>query len=94
MADGYETFSMIWQERTIAVSFQANWLNSGHCHVELRCIERLPVTATGYRSIFVPDAGFVDEAAIAAFVSALLDDAAKDKTWLRYLGDSHQLTLF
>ena len=54
MHDGYETFMLVWCARNIEVSYQANWLNSSYCHIELRCEERLPVTKTGYRSQFVP----------------------------------------
>ncbi|WP_298921479.1 hypothetical protein [uncultured Roseobacter sp.] len=94
MREGYKTFAMVWAEREITVSWQANWLNSGHCHIELRCDERLPVTQTGYRSHFVPQGSFADEAAVAAFVTKWLDEAADDKVWQAYLIDSRQLKLF
>lgn len=94
MKDVYETFTLVWADRDIAVSHQANWLNTGHWHIELRCDDRLPVTATGYRSIFVPQAEFVGDAEIAAFVVALLNEAALSKDWLSYVEDSKQLKLF
>ncbi len=94
MAGEYKTFAMIWSDRKIVVSHQANWLNSGHWHLELRCDDRLPVTATGYRSIFVPAAGFADDAEIITFVTALLNDAAQSKTWQTYVEDCKQLKLF
>ena len=92
--DGYKTFAILWCDRTIAVSHQANWFNTGHWHIELRCDERLPVTTTGYRSIFVSQARFADEVEIKAFVTGLLDEAAQSKDWLTYLQDSKQLKLF
>ncbi|WP_411890781.1 hypothetical protein [Yoonia sp. SDW83-1] len=94
MAGEYKTFAMIWSDREIVVSHQANWLNSGHWHIELRCDDRLPVTETGYRSIFVPAAGFADEAEIITFVTALLDDTAQSKAWQTYVEDCKQLKLF
>ena len=75
------------------MSHQADWLNSGHWHIELRCDEQLPVTATGYRSIFVPEAGFADEGEIRTFVTDLLDEAATSKAWQAYLDDRRQLKL-
>ncbi len=94
MRDGYETFSLTWSDRNVSVSYQANWLNSGHWHIELRCDEPLPATTTGYRSHFVPDAAFADQGEIEAYVQAWLDDAATAKTWQTYLIESRQLKLF
>ncbi|MCO4839130.1 MAG: hypothetical protein KC447_03305 [Rhodobacteraceae bacterium] len=94
MEDGYETFAIMWCDRTIAVSHQANWLNSGHWHIELRCDERLPLSTTGYRSIFVSETRFADEGEIKNFVTELLNKAAQSKDWLAYLEDSKQLKLF
>ncbi len=65
MAKGiYEVFAPAWPDHLIKVSYQANWLNAGQWHVELRCDARLPVSTTRYRSIFVPQSDFADEAAI------------------------------
>lgn len=94
MGEGYPTTSLIWAERTISVNYECNWLNLGYWHIELRCTEPLPVTATGYKSRFVPHDAFADEAEIVDFVTAWLDDAAKSKEWLTYLADSRQFKLF
>lgn len=94
MGEGYVTISLVWTERTIAVSYQSNWLSLDHWHIELRCTEPLPVTTTGYRSRFVPHDAFADDAEIVDFVMSWLDDAAKSKDWQAYLADSRQLKLF
>ena len=91
---GYQTFTLVWAERSIAVSHQSNWLRSLYWHIELRCADRLPVTETGYRSIFMPQADFADETAIKDFVTRLLDEAADGKAWQAYLAASRQLKLF
>ncbi|MEL7167144.1 MAG: hypothetical protein AAGL96_16875 [Pseudomonadota bacterium] len=80
--------------RPVAVQFQANWLNSDTWHIELRCSDRLPVTDTGYRSIFVPGPRFEGAADVAAYVRSILDEAGKLDEWQRYLEDSRQLKLF
>ena len=94
MGEGYVTINLVWLERPITVSYQPNWLNLGHWHIELRCAEPLPVTATGYRSRFVPHDTFADETEIVDFVTTWLDNAAKSKEWQTYLADSRQLKLF
>lgn len=94
MREEYETFELIWQDRKVEVSYQTNWLNSGHWHIELRCAERLPVTETGYRSHFVILAPGTGEAEIAVLVSSWLDAAADTAEWRRHLEDSRQLKLF
>ena len=85
---------MLWCDRDIEVSYRANWLNSDHCHIELRCTERLPVTETGYRSHFVPEGTVSDREDVHAYVLTWLDEAARDPSWPRHLEDSKQLKLF
>ena len=92
--DDYERFSLVWQDRTIEVSFQANWLNSGHWHIELRCAEPLPVTQTGYRSQFVVADAIDDADAIEEYILAWLDNAAEDPAWRKLVEDRRQLSLF
>lgn len=94
MAEGYTTVPLHWQGHDIAVSYQRNWLNSGNWHIELRCDAPLPVTQTGYRSAFLPDAELEGEADLLAHVTAWLDEAAQSKDWLRHVEDSRQGTLF
>tara|TARA_R110002074_G_scaffold104113_5_gene224734 strand:- start:203 stop:496 length:294 start_codon:yes stop_codon:yes gene_type:complete len=93
-ARGYETFELLWQDRKVEVSYQANWLNSGYWHIELRCAEHLPVTETGYRSIFVPLDTFADQAEITVFVTTWLDTAVDTPAWRKHLEESRQMTLF
>ena len=40
--------SFSWEGIAIADSHEANWLNSDYDHIELRAVEKLPVTETGY----------------------------------------------
>lgn len=90
----YVTFTMTWEGISIEVSHQANWLNSSCWHIELRCGEPLPVTATGYRSIFVPAAEFADTAEVQSFIEGVLADAAQSKQWIKHWEDRKQLQLF
>ncbi len=92
--DAYEAFSLVWTEFTVQVEYQRHWLSSGNWHIQLRCDAPLPVTSTGYRSIFMPDERFADAEDIRVFVIALLDEAAEDKAWQRHVADRLQLKLF
>lgn len=92
--EGYETFNVVWDGRQIEVSFQGNWLNTGHWHLELRCTDPLPVTQTGYRSAFVVADLIADGQAVESFVLDWLDHAAEDPAWKRFVEDSRQMSLF
>ena len=91
---GYETLALVWDGRTITVSYQANWLNSGYWHLELRSEEMLPVTETGYRSAFVPADVIADASAVEVYILACLNKAADDPAWHRRVEESRQLKLF
>lgn len=93
-ADGYTVFTLQWTDIAVRVEYRANWLNMGHWHIQLRCNDRLPVTTTGYRSIFVTAERLNGEDDICAFVTDLLDEAATSKDWQDYLEDRRQLKLF
>ena len=92
--EDYETLTLVWDSRTIEVSYQPNWLSSGQWHLELRCDDLLPVTETGYRSAFVPAEVIKDASAIAGLVLAWLSEAADDPAWHRRVEESRQLKLF
>lgn len=92
--DGYKTFELVWRERVVTVCYQANWLNCEYWHIELRCVDRLPVTETGCRSQFIPAADLADESAIHEWIVGWLDCAAEQPAWQQYVVDSRQLRLF
>ena len=93
MKDGYSTFDLTWQDRIVKVSYQANWLNSGQWHIEMRCHELLPVTETGYRSQFISAADIKTAEEIADYVEDWLNQAAKDPRWPEREAASRQLKL-
>jgi hypothetical protein len=92
--EDYETVTLVWDDRAMSVSYQANWLNSGQWHLELRCDDILPVTETGYRSAFVPAEIIEDASAIEGYVLSWLDEAADDPAWHRRVEEGRQLKLF
>lgn len=92
--EGYTTHTLKWQGRNIEVSYQANWLNTDHWHLELRCQEPLPATTTGYRSAFLAADAIETANDILPFVITWLDHAAEDPAWLRQVEDALQFRLF
>ena len=90
----YVSFEMVWSARLVSISFQLNWLNTGQVHIELRCDDPLPVTSTGYRSLFVSSEELTDISSITAFVLAWLDAEARTKEWRDLVEASRQLKLF
>ena len=88
------TLSITWEGITIAVSHEANWLNTEYDHIELRADEKLPVTETGYRSHFIANTELALFDSLEEAVRQWLDAAATSKEWQKYLKDSQQLSLF
>ena len=94
MDEEYVSFEMVWSGRPVSVSFRVNWLNTGQVHIEMRCDDLLPVTNTGYRSLFVSSEELTDISSITAFVLAWLDVEARNKEWRDLVEASRQLKLF
>jgi len=83
-----------WQGISIEITHTPDWPGHGYQHIELRAVERLPVTETGYRSHFIHDEHMALFKDATEFVIEWLDEFAKDPVWLRHVEASKQLTLF
>lgn len=94
VGEDYTSFSLIWDSREILVSFQENWLNSGQTHVELRCADRLPVTETGYRSMFFPNDTFPNTEAFGDHILGLLASTSDAPACRRSPENERQFRLF
>ena len=86
-----------WLTIRIAVIFRRNYF-SGYDHLEIRSVEPekhpLPITETGYRSIFAV-AGDIDQ--LGGSVEAariLLDDGAQNTNWQQRIAEWQQPSLF
>jgi hypothetical protein len=94
-----------WQGVSVSVSYEADWLGMSKslgqfatAHLEIEAVDPpkhpLPVTETGYRSLFVAR-GVVEQAGGAvAYTLAWLDQAAKAPAWKRQREAARQLSLF
>lgn len=92
-----------WNGITLEVSWEPSWLShpeSSHYvgHLQLRSLvpERatLPVTETGYRSLFIHPQDVMNEGGPLAFVCAWLDEEARRPSWRAHQDAARQFALF
>lgn len=94
-----------WDGMEIEISFCRNWSDAfakiygfSMSHFEVRTLspERaaLPITETGYRSIFIPEPEFAEFSSPTAYIIALLDHAAQSPEWQLIRENSQQYSLF
>tara|TARA_R110002073_G_scaffold319392_2_gene493971 strand:+ start:508 stop:831 length:324 start_codon:yes stop_codon:yes gene_type:complete len=67
-------------------------------HLEIRCLRparvALPISETGYRSVFMPDCYLKDYGSAADYVRQWLECAAQTRAWQDRLDQARQLSLF
>ncbi|MBY6117491.1 hypothetical protein KUW09_25075 [Mameliella alba] len=78
----YSELSLHWQGQLLTVRYMPVWAQLSDyavAHLEVRSDKPLPMTQTGYRSHFL--SGPPEDFDPLAYVSAWLEDAAKDPAW-------------
>ena len=89
--DIYQMLSLVWRDIPLTLAFHPHAFASLNvAHMEIRCHEPLPVTETGYKSIFVNAGDVPDIHAAAALVLDTLTHTAEQTGWQA----DRQLTLF
>ncbi|MGE0853599.1 MAG: hypothetical protein AB7O44_28965 [Hyphomicrobiaceae bacterium] len=97
------TQRMDWHGITIEVSWEPAWLsrpedayNVGHLQITSVAPERapLPLTETGYRSLFINPEHVTAEGGPLGFLRAWLDCEAQSPRWRAHEQASRQLALF
>lgn len=93
MTNSIETYEILWKDISITLTYQAEWL--GLCaHLQFRVGERLPITETGYKSIYLHAEAVEQAGGAVAFATGLLDEAAESFKWKDYCQERQQLSLF
>lgn len=93
MTNSIETYEILWQDIPITLTYQAEWL--GLCaHLQFKAGERLPITETGYKSIYLSAQAVVEAGGTIAFATGLLDESAESAEWKDYCQERQQLCLF
>ena len=90
-----------WQGIQVTITYQAHYSDAvlqihGYqlAHVTVEAETPLPITETGYRSIFIPDKEVQEAGGVVAYVHKALNEAAQSKQWQDYLKEKSQLRLF
>lgn len=86
--------TLIWEGIAIALTHHTQRFGGPFDHLELHAEERLPVTDTGYRSLFIHPDDLALWASPEAFVIEWLNGAAKEPRWRDYRQNARQLSLF
>lgn len=98
---GMKKLTLPWQGIQVKITYQPHYSDTvlhiqGYqlAHIEVRANTPLPITQTGYRSVFLPEAEVQEAGGVVAYVYGLLTEAAKSKEWQEYVKQKNQLTLF
>lgn len=92
-----------WEGITVEVSYEPNWLGlsiGGEpvAHLQLRSVKperaALPVSETGYRSLFVSADEVAEQGGPLAYALLWLDCEAVHPAWAAQLEAARQLSLF
>ena len=87
----YETMNMTWRGIEFTLAYDAEHFPSANiAHIEIRCNRPLPITETGYKSIFISNADIANIEVAAALIRQELDMMAKRMNWQPEI----QLSLF
>ena len=71
-----------WRGIPIKIMYQPNYLSvSGQSHIDIYCDQPLPITNTGYRSVFLPTREVPDLQSAVNHVFDLLDTKARETNW-------------
>jgi hypothetical protein len=86
-----------WRGIDLEIRHFATWSKAaGIDHIEVISDHRkpLPITETGYKSLFIMPEYIAEKGTAQDYVLAWLDHEAKSRTWKRYQADTRQLSLF
>lgn len=88
-----KTHEIAWEGIIINISHASKW-GGVIDHIEVRAEQPIPITETGYRSIFLSDCEIEQAGGAVELVKSLLDKEATSSSWQEYLKASRQETLF
>ena len=90
-----------WQEVNIKITYESDYSQAvkaiqGYqlAHITIKAETPLPITKTGYRSIFLPDSEVEEAGGVIKLIRAELDKAAQSKERKHYKAERNQLKLF
>jgi len=93
----YQITCATWRGITLEIRHCSMWSKIAEIdHIEVKSEDRqvLPVTETGYRSLFIKPEYIEAHGNAQAYVLGWLDEEAKSPEWTRKEADGKQLSLF
>lgn len=96
-SERYVVTRAAWRGIGLEIRHFATWSEAaGIDHIEVISDRRkpLPITETGYKSLFIIPEYIAEKGTAQDYVLAWLDHEAESKTWKRYEADTRQLSLF
>ena len=88
-----ETFNFTWSNIPITLSYVKDyWASVGVSHLEVSAKEPLPITETGYRSIWLMP-GELEGTTPVEYVLSALQELSRTKKWKAYLEAKKQQDL-
>jgi hypothetical protein len=97
------TYRIDWNSIEVEIAHEPCWMDlqefygSPLAHIEVRSVKpksaKLPVTETGYRSHFVPNAAIIEAGGPIEYACAWLDAAAQSPAWKDAQERDRQLVL-
>ena len=97
-----DVFNITWQGIDIEITCsKPDYLSSyreiyGYemLHIEVRSALPLPITETGYKSIFIAESELADKGGSLKYVTSYIEEMTKSKKGQNCLEDSRQFNLF
>jgi hypothetical protein len=85
---------IIWEGISIEIVHKPKWAAAMYDHIEVRAGQPLPITETGYRSIFLTETEITEAGGAVELVKYLLEKDADSSDWQQYKEESRQESLF
>ena len=83
-----QEYQYSWNGIEVSISFQPNHsevymavMGEALAHIEVKAAERLPITKTGYQSVFLPLREVQERGGVMAFVLGWLAETAGAREW-------------
>ncbi|MCB0631595.1 MAG: hypothetical protein R2824_24055 [Saprospiraceae bacterium] len=98
-----QVLDIVWENISIEISYNSNWSNAycdiyghamGNLEIRSNAGERLPITDTGYRSLFIPVLTIEEQGGPITLIQGWLDEASQSEEWKTYVESNKQLSLF
>ncbi len=88
-----QLYSLTWENIQMNITYVRNYV-AGYDHIDVYAKERLPITETGYRSIFIYEEEILESGGVLEFIEQLLILKSQTREWLNYKESSKQISLF